>query len=375
MAASPQPSQPLGGTAPRRLSASERALAERRAQVAAEQRQRLTSIALVVPRQREDAEDIASEAISRAMASDVDPDVLPAWLTTTTKRLVVDEVRRRDRRRSLVSRLGALHSDEDEDVIDLRLDRAEADWLSTVVRTLPARQRQALELLVESSDIAAVAETMGVSYKAAEHLLARARSAVRSSAKATWAVLVLWSGSRLAKRMIAVPAAGVALTASIALLVHDQPVRTPNASPPAALAPGDDDLAPVSGLPSTGAPSGADELPSLATRIFANPYRVSDASNEAHRPVFTQTNHTDFFGTGALGTTTYDRTDTSNDPVLMLWQECVQGLRFDPRQTGYIGCGVQPYPADGHGPDPLLGDHVPDIPLYPEDGIIYPEHP
>lgn len=195
-------------------------VAAARAEAAWGQRRRLVALAASSLRHREDAEDVASEAISRVLCAEVPIEAIPAWLTTVTRRLVVDEVRKRQRHLRLVSRLGAVLEPHAESEIETRLDQAEADWLLGIVAELPARQRAAMLAHAGGRDIAGVAEILGITYKAAEHLVGRARAGLRASAKATWVAIVALLTLRTARRSIAMtPSAALVVSASLGLLV------------------------------------------------------------------------------------------------------------------------------------------------------------
>jgi RNA polymerase sigma factor (sigma-70 family) len=142
-------------------------------------RARLVALARQRVDSREDAEDLAHDALLRAVTSQVELEGLSlgAWLTTVTKNLCVDHLRRRGRARRAVELLsgGRTTPGPEEDVIE----RAEAAWICEHVSALPIRQRAALELRARGMSVYSIAATLGVSYKAAEALLAHARAGVR----------------------------------------------------------------------------------------------------------------------------------------------------------------------------------------------------
>lgn len=175
----------------------------------------------------EDAEDVVAQAMIRAVEHpEVADERLQAWLVTVTKRLVVDELRRRraeaERWRQLAGRAEIaepLQSPEFD-----ACDRSEAAWAAAKAQELlPPRQAEALRLTAEGYDMAGVAAELGVHYRAAESLLARARRTLRAAlAAAVGAALWVWNTSATVagKPMaVALAAAAVAVAAVVAPLV------------------------------------------------------------------------------------------------------------------------------------------------------------
>jgi RNA polymerase sigma factor (sigma-70 family) len=141
----------------------------------------------------EDAEDAVHEAMLRAVENPgIDDERLAAWLTTVTMRLCVDRYRQLNREAEVSSRT-ALVAPAPVPVEEVVCDRAEAKWLARRSRSLPARQAEALQLKSQDLDVDQVATQMGLSYEAAESLLARARRAMRNSLASTLA-LAVWLG-------------------------------------------------------------------------------------------------------------------------------------------------------------------------------------
>ncbi|WP_338783928.1 sigma-70 family RNA polymerase sigma factor [Streptomyces sp. DG1A-41] len=145
----------------------------------------------------EDAEDAVQEAMVRAAENpNVDRDRLGAWLTSVTVRLCVDRHRQLRRDEAVSARahtvLTSAPSGSPEDTV---CDRAEARWLALQSRSLPRRQAEALKLKAQNLDVAQVARHMGLTYKATESLLGRARQTLRAVLASTLAlVLGLWRG-------------------------------------------------------------------------------------------------------------------------------------------------------------------------------------
>lgn len=146
----------------------------------------------------QDAEDAVHEAMARAAERPhLDGDRLGAWLTAVTVRLCVDQHRQLSRdteiRRRADSMLSAPSVIPHEEVV---CDQAEARWLARQGATLPESQRVALQLKAQDLDVAQVAQRMGLTYKAAESLLGRARRTLRAALAATLAAVAvgLWRG-------------------------------------------------------------------------------------------------------------------------------------------------------------------------------------
>ncbi|MFE4691951.1 sigma-70 family RNA polymerase sigma factor [Streptomyces sp. NPDC056749] len=142
----------------------------------------------------EEAEDAVHEAMIRAVE---DPDVqygrLRSWLRHATVRACADRHRQVTRDRELSETLSAAPA-ESLLVEEGACDRAEARWLADrSVELLPARQAQALRLQAQDLDVGQVARTMGLSYRATESLLARARRSMRNVlARSLAAAAAVW---------------------------------------------------------------------------------------------------------------------------------------------------------------------------------------
>lgn len=166
----------------------------------------------------EDAEDAVHEAMVRAMENPhVDEERLGAWLTAVTMRLCVDRYRQVSREAQARGR-SALAPASPAPVEEAVCDRAEARWLARRSEELPARQAQALSLKSEDLDIEQVARRMGVSYRSAEGLLARARQALRNSLAETFG-LAVWVLRPWRPRPQGTGQAAVAVSTAAALAV------------------------------------------------------------------------------------------------------------------------------------------------------------
>lgn len=145
----------------------------------------------------QDAEDAVHEAMARAAERPhLDGDRLGAWLTSVTVRLCIDQHRQLSRDAGICRRAGSMltvpSTMPHEEAV---CDRAEARWLALQGAELPKNQVEALRLKAQDLDVAQVAQRMGLTYKAAESLLGRARRTLRAVLAATLAVAVgMWRG-------------------------------------------------------------------------------------------------------------------------------------------------------------------------------------
>ncbi|MGW3245541.1 sigma-70 family RNA polymerase sigma factor [Streptomyces sp. NPDC001070] len=161
---------------------------------------------------REDAEDAVHEAMLRAMENpNVEDERLGAWLTTVTMRLCADRYRQVNRETE-VGTLAGRAMPAPATVEESVCDRAEAVWLAAQSGDLPARQAEALRLRSQDLDVEQVASRMGLSYRAVESLLARARRALRQTLAATFG-LALWLCGRVARQR---PAGGGGVLQTVA---------------------------------------------------------------------------------------------------------------------------------------------------------------
>lgn len=174
----------------------------------------------------EDAEDAVHEAMVRAAErANVDDDRLGAWLTSVTVRLCVDRFRQVNREAQAHTRWvrtipGTVTVEE------AVCNRAEATWLAGRSGDLPKRQAEALGLQAEGLDLSEIARHMGLSYRAVQSLLARARRILRAVLAGTLAVAVfVWRGR---PRMAAGTTHTVALvSAAVSLAIAGLPLTSP----------------------------------------------------------------------------------------------------------------------------------------------------
>ncbi|MGH3906264.1 MAG: RNA polymerase sigma factor [Pseudonocardiaceae bacterium] len=158
------------------------------------------------------ADDVAHEAMLRAADHpEIGDDQLQAWLVAVTRRLCIDGYRRRSSEARRWERASgrAMVQQPEQHPEELVCDRAEAVWAASLAaELLPPRQAEALKLTAAGSDVKQVASELGVNYRAAESLLARARRTLRAALTAGAGVVAwIWRG----------PATTTSGSASIAL--------------------------------------------------------------------------------------------------------------------------------------------------------------
>ena len=150
------------------------------ADLAWSERSRLLAVARHRVASAAEAEDVVSEAMTRALeCPDVDPARAAAWLTAVTIRLCIDHVREHARapKRWLYAVQTYPRIDGFEDDI---IDTLSAAAIAPLLDDMPAHQRRVLQMRADGEPVAAIATAMSLSEKAVESLLGRARSAARA---------------------------------------------------------------------------------------------------------------------------------------------------------------------------------------------------
>jgi RNA polymerase sigma factor (sigma-70 family) len=146
-----------------------------------EQLQSLRPALLRVPRftSHEEPEDLVQEAFLRALSRpDVDPDRLGGWLRTVVTNLGHDASRRKRSACTAMARLAKAEMHE-PDPADTVADHYLAKSVAGMVEDLPRLQREVLHEVANGCSIAEVAAAKGLTLRAAEGHLRRARAAVR----------------------------------------------------------------------------------------------------------------------------------------------------------------------------------------------------
>lgn len=176
-----------------------------------------------------DAEDIAQEAVARALAAGVSPDALP-WLRAVARNLSVD---RRRRSREVPS---GDAGDLDPLMIpvpgaeEALLDGERRQAVRDALEKLPPRYRDALLALAEDGRPADVSTRLGISSGAAWTLLSRARDRMRRELDRAGFVPGVFA-ARFRRWMPSVEQGGAAVGLTIALLAPG--AGTTPAPPPA----------------------------------------------------------------------------------------------------------------------------------------------
>lgn len=150
------------------------------ADLAWSERDRLIAIARNRVASAAEAEDVVSEAMTRALeCPDVDPTRAAAWLTAVTIRLCIDHGRdhaRAPKRWEYAARTYSRTHEFEADVVDT----LSAAAIAPLLDDMPTQQRRALQLRADGEPVAAIAIKMSLSEKAVESLLGRARAAART---------------------------------------------------------------------------------------------------------------------------------------------------------------------------------------------------
>jgi RNA polymerase sigma factor (sigma-70 family) len=167
---------------------------------------------------REDAEDCASAALVQLLEQTADEIAnTEAFLVTVAKRRAADRARAQARSRRRDVRLAGMQPLNAADLAEDIAARAEARWVDAVAREhLSPKAYRLVRLLADGHDVREAARIMGMTERAAESLLLRARRTVRRA----WAKTLGVVGACVAAlRQHADAAAPVATLAASVLLV------------------------------------------------------------------------------------------------------------------------------------------------------------
>jgi RNA polymerase sigma-70 factor (ECF subfamily) len=200
------------------------------------QRPRAERVARARCASADDVEDCVQEAMARVAAMpDLDLARIGPLVTVVVANLAADACRRRARTARTAARVwrSSVHVPAHDDEI---CDRYEARWLRSRMDALPAQDRRSLELRAAGLPVGEIAERLGVTYKAAEHALGRARQGMRAVWRATAALAGLLWGARV--RAVARTAPGLA-AAALATACLGSVLAQPAEPPPGGSAAGD----------------------------------------------------------------------------------------------------------------------------------------
>jgi RNA polymerase sigma factor (sigma-70 family) len=181
----------------------------------------------------EDAEDCASAAllsvVQRGGVGDVDSP--RAWLVAVARRRAADVLRARARDDRRAQRLAAHHDMVEADVAEAVADRAEARWLTrTAEAAVPAPTRNVVRALASGMTVTEAADELGMTKRAAESHLHRARTTWRAVRAGALGVAV-WTAACLRKALPAAPQAALAAAAVVTAVAVASPPAAP--TPPA----------------------------------------------------------------------------------------------------------------------------------------------
>ena len=195
-----------------------------------EHRERALRVARARSGGSDEAEDIVQEAMARiAGMQSVDLDRLPGLLSAVTGNLAADAHRLRARDARARGRIAGAEArgqaGPEEDVCDVH----EARWLWQVAGTLGEQDRRALQLRAHGLDVSQIAAELGVTYKAAENALGRARTKMRAAWSATAALIGVLLGRRPRREPAAVVAAPLAAAAFVLAVLA--PAAQPDVQP------------------------------------------------------------------------------------------------------------------------------------------------
>ncbi len=192
------------------------------------QRPRLTAIASRILGSAADADDVLQEAWLRLAATD-DVEDLPAWLTTVTKRLCLDHLRKRGTRAAVEAQIlegaSGAEASGDPEADALTTERV-SDAMQRVLDTLAPAERAAFVLHdVFGYPFEEISAVLGRSGTAVRQLASRARRKVRGVPESTAERAARTENGRVVDAFLDA-AHGGDLAALLSLLAPDAMMRT-----------------------------------------------------------------------------------------------------------------------------------------------------
>lgn len=276
---------------------------------------------------REEAEDCASEALLAALRDGGLDGIqnLEAWLVRIAKRRAYDAVRRDVRGRTRAKRLAARANEHVADLTESILDQAEARWLAQAAeQILPQATAAVLASVADGYTVGEAADRLGMTKRAAESHLHRARAALRAAWTATLAVLG-WMAAGF--RRVAPSAPAAALAAVVGLLAGPWPPHEGGAVEPPRLAPVTTTLALI--VPAAERAGSASER---AAPLVKAPRRTAPDLAAARAGGRRVVQRVETPGAGAVNVDAEDR-PSPGDPVgAVLW--CLDNLQVSQEHVG-----------------------------------------
>jgi RNA polymerase sigma factor (sigma-70 family) len=179
------------------------------------------------------AQDIVQEAFARALRHRVPGDLEP-WLRTVTRRIAIDNARRRrEYPRGDANDIDRIRPTTIESPEDIVVAREGVGLIRRALRSLPRRYREALVTYSQHPDHATVAAEMGLSTSGARTLVCRARLRLRAELERVgYAASVLAMKLDRFQRVVATSAAAGCVAAVAAVSAPTVPVAPAEAVSP-----------------------------------------------------------------------------------------------------------------------------------------------
>lgn len=166
---------------------------------------------------REDAEDCVQDALLAALSRDLDTiEDLEGFVTAVARRRAIDRIRHRQVRQHVLPRLALRDDTTTPDIAEGVTNRYEAAWLVAKLKGLPPKTRAVVACLAAGKSLGETAEELGLSYRAAESHVTRARRFARGWLAGPAAVLA-WLAAGLRRTVSTAPAAGLVFTIAIVI--------------------------------------------------------------------------------------------------------------------------------------------------------------
>lgn len=182
---------------------------------------------------RAQAEDCVQDAILALLAQRTTLEEIrsvPAWLSVAARRRAIDHLRRTSREHVALARLTARTPPDPEPAEEVT-ERALAHWLADALNSLPATTQRVCRAVGEGQSVQQVAAKLGLSHRAVESHLTRARRYLRGLAAGAVAVLA-GSGGRFPHPAASVPLVAPVAAAAVAITVAVAVVQVPHFGSP-----------------------------------------------------------------------------------------------------------------------------------------------